>query len=121
MENVTSEKVKQLQSEGKKVLVDYWAKWCGPCKALIPRLESIEAQYPDVTFVKVDVDENMDIELRYPDVTFVKVDVDENMDSALDLGIRSVPTIIIYNGEKLISRSQGGNSESFYKDILNNL
>lgn len=101
MENVTSEKVKQLQSEGKKVLVDYWAKWCGPCKALIPRLESIEAQYPDVTFVKVDVD--------------------ENMDSALDLGIRSVPTIIIYNGEKLISRSQGGNSESFYKDILNNL
>ena len=101
MENVTSEKVKQLQSEGKKVLVDYWAKWCGPCKALIPRLESIESQYPDVAFVKVDVD--------------------ENMDSALDLGIRSVPTIIIYNGEKLISRSQGGNSESFYKDILNNL
>jgi thioredoxin len=101
MENVTSEKVKQLKSEGKKILVDYWAKWCGPCKSLIPRLETIESQYPDVTFVKVDVD--------------------ENMDSALDLGIRSVPTIIIYNGEKLISRSQGANSESFYKDILNNL
>jgi thioredoxin len=101
MENVTSEKVKQLQSEGKKVLVDYWAKWCGPCKALIPRLESIEAQYPDVTFVKVDVD--------------------ENMDSALDLGIRSVPTVIIYDGEKLISRSQGASAESFYKDILNKL
>jgi len=101
MENVTSEKVKQLQSEGKKVLVDYWAKWCGPCKALIPRLESIESQYPNVAFVKVDVD--------------------ENMDSALDLGIRSVPTVIIYDGEKLISRSQGANAESFYKDILNNL
>jgi thioredoxin len=101
MENVTSEKVKQLQSEGKKVLVDYWAKWCGPCKALIPRLESIEAQYPDVAFVKVDVD--------------------ENMDSALDLGIRSVPTVIIYNGEKLINRSQGASAESFYKDILNKL
>ena len=101
MENVTSEKVKQLQTEGKKVLVDYWAKWCGACKALIPRLESIESQYPDVAFVKVDVD--------------------ENMDSALDLGIRSVPTVIIYDGEKLISRSQGASAESFYKDILNNL
>jgi thioredoxin len=101
MENVTSEKVKQLQSEGKKVLVDYWAKWCGPCKSLIPRLESIESQYPDVAFVKVDVD--------------------ENMDSALDLGIRSVPTVIIYDGEKLISRSQGASADSFYKDILNKL
>jgi thioredoxin len=101
MENVTSEKVKQLQLEGKKVLVDYWAKWCGPCKALIPRLELIESDYPDVTFVKVDVD--------------------ENMDSALDLGIRSVPTVIIYNGEKIISRSQGASADSFYKDILNNL
>jgi thioredoxin len=101
MENVTSEKVKQLQSEGKKVLVDYWAKWCGPCKALIPRLELIESDYPDVVFVKVDVD--------------------ENMDSALDLGIRSVPTVIIYDGEKIISRTQGASADTFYKEILNKL
>ena len=101
MENVTSEKVKQLQSEGKKILVDYWAKWCGPCKALIPTIESIKSQYPDVYFVKVDVD--------------------ENRESALDLGIRSVPTIIIYDGEKLISRTQGASADAFYKDILNKL
>ena len=101
MENVTSEKVKQLQSEGKKILVDYWAEWCGPCKALIPRLESIESQYPNVAFVKVNVD--------------------ENMDSALDLGIRSVPTVIIYDGEKLISRTQGASADTFYKEILNKL
>ena len=93
MENVTSEKVKQLQSEGKKILVDYWAEWCGPCKALIPRLELIEPQYPNVEFVKVNVD--------------------ENMDSALDLGIRSVPTVIIYDGEKLISRTQGASADTF--------
>lgn len=101
MENVTSEKVKQLQLEGKKILVDYWAPWCGPCKTLIPRLESIESQYQDVTFLKVNVD--------------------ENMDTALDLGIRSVPTVIIYNGDKLIDRSQGAQSEGFYKDVLNKL
>lgn len=98
MENVNAEKVKQLQDEGKKVLVDYWAKWCGPCKSLIPRLESLESQYPDVTFVKVDVD--------------------ENMDACLDLGIRSVPTVIIYNGTNLVDRSQGANVEAYYKSIL---
>jgi thioredoxin len=101
MENVTSDKVKELQSQGNKVLVDYWAKWCGPCKSLIPRLESLE--------------------LQYPNVTFVKVDVDENMDAALDMGIRSVPTVIIYDGDKLVNRSQGAQPEGFYKDILNNL
>jgi thioredoxin len=101
MENVSFEKVKQLQSEGKKVLVDFFAEWCGPCKTLIPRLESIESQYPDVIFVKINVD--------------------GNMDAALDLGVRSVPTIIVYDGEKLINRSQGASPESFYKDILNKL
>jgi len=101
MENVTAERVDELRAEGKKLLVDYWAKWCGPCKALIPRLENLEKQYPDVTFVKVDVD--------------------ENMDSALDLGIRTVPTIMIYNGEELISRSLGANNDIVYKDILDTL
>lgn len=101
MENVTAEKVKQLQSEGNKILVDYWAPWCGPCKTLIPRLESIESEYSNVTFVKVNVD--------------------ENRESCVDLGIRSVPTIIIYDGDTLVNRSTGVNSESYYKDFLNKL
>jgi len=101
MENVTSDKVKELQSQGKKILVDYWAKWCGPCKSLIPRLEGFEGQFPNIVFVKVDVD--------------------ENMDDALDMGIRSVPTVIIYDGDKIINRSQGVQPEGFYKDILKNL
>jgi thioredoxin 1 len=101
MENVTAQRVDELRSEGKKLLVDYWAKWCGPCKALIPRLELLEAQYPDVTFVKVDVD--------------------ENMDASLDLGIRTVPTIMIYNGEELVSRSLGANNDIVYTNILDKL
>lgn len=101
MENVTAEKVKQLQSEGNKILVDYWAPWCGPCITLIPRLESIESEFPNVTFVKVNVD--------------------KNRESCVDLGIRSVPTIIIYDGDTLVNRSTGVNGESFYKDVLNKL
>ena len=101
MENVSADKIKELQSQGKKIVVDYWAKWCGPCKSLIPKLEGIEKNYTDVVFVKVDVD--------------------DNMDAALDMGIRSVPTVIIYNGDKLVDRSQGVKPDAYYKEILENL
>ena len=46
---------------------------------------------------------------------------DKNMDYALDMGVRSVPTVIVYDGDKLINRSQGVQPEGFYKDILKNL
>jgi thioredoxin len=101
MENVTAEQVKQLQAEGKKLVVDYWATWCGPCKSLIPRLEAMESNYPDITFVKVNVD--------------------ENTDSALQLGIRSVPTVMIYRGDELVNRSTGANIDSVYTKILDTL
>lgn len=101
MENVSAEKLKELQNGENNILVDFWAKWCGPCKSLIPRLESIENSYQNVKFVKIDVDENMDI--------------------AIDMGIRSVPTVMIFKGNKLVNRSSGVNSESFYKEILDTL
>lgn len=101
MENVTAEQLEQLQSEGKKILVDYWAPWCGPCRTLVPRLEQLSTQYPNVTFVKVDVD--------------------QNSDSCVKLGIRSVPTVMIYDGSQLINRSQGANVESYYKEFLDKM
>ena len=101
MENITAEKLQQLISNNETILVDYWAKWCGPCKTLIPRLEAFEAQYPKVKFVKIDVD--------------------ENQDHAIEAGIRSVPTIMIMKGGELLDRSSGVNTEAYYKNILNNL
>ena len=99
MENITTERFKELQLEGKKMMVDFFADWCGPCKQLIPRLEQMEKEYPNVSFVKINVD--------------------ENMDTALDLGIRSVPTVMLFKGEELVNRSQGAQPDRFYKDILN--
>jgi putative thioredoxin len=101
MENVTEDKVKELQSQGKKVLVDFWAQWCGPCKTLIPRLEKFEGEYMDVVFVKVDVDTNQDY--------------------AMSLGIRGVPTVIVYDGETMIDRTSGVQSDQHYKTVLNKL
>jgi len=101
MENVNEDKLKELQGENKKILVDLWGTWCGPCKQLIPRLEGIEKEYPDVTFIKIDVDKNRDL--------------------AVSLGITGVPTVLIYDGKELKHRSSGVNSDKFYKDVLNTL
>jgi thioredoxin 1 len=101
MENITAEQLKQLQSNGDLILVDYFAQWCGPCKSLMPRLALLQSGYPNIKFVSIDVD--------------------ENMPHSVEAGIRSVPTVIVYKGEELINRSTGANSDSFYKDILNDL
>ncbi len=45
--------------------VDFFADWCGPCKMLGPVLEDVSAEYPDIEFVKVNVDENMDLAERF--------------------------------------------------------
>jgi thioredoxin 1 len=101
MEYVTAAQVAQLQSEGKKLLVQYTASWCNPCKQLTPRLSNLSN--------------------KYSDVTFVKVDVDENMDSARELLISTVPTVMIYNGETLVNRSTGANHDNIYSKILDTL
>jgi thioredoxin 1 len=101
MENVSGDVVEQLLTQDKVVLVDYFAKWCGPCKTLMPRLTALESEYPNAKFVSVDVD--------------------ENTDHSMKVGIRSVPTVMIYKNGELIDRSSGANPDVFYKKILNEL
>ena len=63
-----------------KVFVDFYADWCGPCKMLGPVVEEVSHEYPDVKFVKVNVDRLPDVAGRY--------------------GIMSIPTMIVFkNGE----------------------
>ena len=93
--------VENLQSEGKKLLIDFSASWCSPCRTLSPILESFEDEYQDITFVKVDID--------------------NNKEAARKLGIRSVPTVVIYNGESLIKSFTGVQKETTYKEILDTL
>ena len=101
MEDISSQKLIQLQSKGDKLLVDFWAPWCGPCKHLIPRLENLESKYPNIKFVKINVDENPEL--------------------AMNLDIRTVPTVMVFVGENLVSRTTGANQDIIYTNILDKL
>ena len=101
MDSATQAQIENLQAQGQNVLIDFYAEWCGPCKQLMPRL--------------------MNMESNYPNIKFVKVDIDANMDYAQSLGIMSVPTIMIYKGNELVNKSIGANIDSVYKNILDKL
>ena len=74
-------------SKNKLTLVDFWATWCGPCRMMAPIVESLAAETPDVVFAKVDVDENPDV--------------------AMELGIASIPTLILFKDGKAVERVIG--------------
>ena len=70
------------------VVVDFWAEWCGPCKMIGPSLEEIGAEMKG----KIKV---------------VKMNVDENVDVPGKLGIRSIPTLMLFKGGKLAGQKVG--------------
>ena len=70
------------------VLVDFWAEWCGPCKALAPTLEEIA--------------EEMKTKVRV-----MKLDVDANQNMASQFGIRSIPTMILFKNGKAVDQIMG--------------
>tara|TARA_R100000027_G_scaffold2635_2_gene2597 strand:+ start:15148 stop:15468 length:321 start_codon:yes stop_codon:yes gene_type:complete len=69
-----------IQAAGKPSVVDFWAPWCGPCKALTPILEEVASEMGDAA-------------------TVFKVNVDDNQDIAQKHGVRAIPTLLFFNKE----------------------
>ena len=76
IKEVDKQNFKKIIKEKECVVVDFYANWCGPCKMLRPNLEEIASQYPEISFVSIDVDKEDELSREY--------------------GIYSIPCLILF-------------------------
>ena len=88
MITVTQENFEELVLRSdKKVLLDFWATWCGPCRMVAPILEEIAAEREDILVGKIDVDSEMELAVRF--------------------GIVSIPTLIVMKNGEMANKAVG--------------
>ncbi len=83
-------------------LVDVWAPWCGPCKMIGPVIDKLSSDYKD------------------SEVKFGKLNADDNSEIVRNLGVRNIPTILIYKNGEIVDRTVGMVSEGQLKELIDN-
>ena len=99
MTHFNQESFDKALSEGKLMMVDFWADWCGPCKMLAPVIDGLAEQYAGKAVVgKVNVDEEQELAIRY--------------------GVMSIPTVIFFKNGEEIDRKVGVMPAGAFSQVL---
>lgn len=87
MKKINELEFKELFESGKTIVIDFYADWCSPCRALGPIMEELESNYPNIVFCKVNVDE------------------EENL--AYGFKVQSIPNVIMIKDGQIVANSLG--------------
>ena len=90
---ITDANIAGLMAEGKPMILDFWATWCGPCQMIGPMIDELAEEFNGKIIIgKVNVDENSDLPSQY--------------------GIRNIPTILFFKGGEMVSKLGGAQSKA---------
>lgn len=100
----TDQNVKEIIASGKPVMIDCWATWCGPCKAMGPAVDELAEEFADKAVIG-------------------KYNVDEQGDLSTEYRIMSLPTILFFKDGKMLTelRAVGGQSKEALRERINKL
>lgn len=96
---INDENYEAIAAEGKPMMLDFWATWCGPCKKIAPDIEALAEQYEGQVIVG-------------------KVDVEEAIDLAAKFKIRNVPTILFIKNCEVVDKQVGATTKDKFEEKL---
>ena len=88
----------EVLNSNQKVLLDFWAPWCGPCRMVVPLVEEIAEERPDIKVGKVNVDEEVELSSQF--------------------GVMTIPTLIVIENGKIINQAVGARPKDAILDLL---
>ena len=95
---ITTENFEAVKNSGKKVLIDFYADWCGPCRMVSPIVDEIAEERDDIAVGKINVDECPEL--------------------ARQFNIMSIPTLVVIEGDRIITQATGARPKSAILSML---